>query len=91
MFRIRFFLWIRFWRIYSFDVVVISDPRSFSSFFLRVDPDTYADYFPVWGDYRCPRPGLDFYASFRSETPVLNPFAVVFFMASGSVKFVSGS
>jgi len=27
----------------------------------------------VWGDYRCPRPELDFYSSFRSETPVLNP------------------
>jgi len=42
-------------------------------FFLCTDPDAYPGYFLVWGDYRCPRPGLDFYSSFRSETPVLNP------------------
>ena len=28
-------------------------------FFLCTDPDAYPGYFPVWGDYRCPRPGLD--------------------------------
>ena len=59
-------------------------------FFLCTDPDAYPGYFPVWGDYRCPRPGLDFfYVSFRSETPVLNPrVAPFFYMASGSVNFL---
>jgi len=38
----------------SFDVG-ISDPR----IFLCTDPDAYPGYFLVWGDYRCPRPGLD--------------------------------
>ncbi|MFN9960950.1 MAG: hypothetical protein ACK55I_48335, partial [bacterium] len=28
-------------------------------FFLCTDPDAYPGYFPVWGDYRCLRPGLD--------------------------------
>jgi hypothetical protein len=28
-------------------------------FFLCTDPDAYPGYFLVWGDYRCPRPGLD--------------------------------
>ena len=27
--------------------------------FLCTDPNAYPGYFIVWGDYRCPRPGLD--------------------------------
>ena len=57
-------------------------------FFLCTDPDAYPGYFLVWGDYRCPRPGLDFYSSFRSETPVLNPRVLYFCKASGSVNFL---
>ena len=57
-------------------------------FFLCTDPDAYPGYFPVWGDYRCPRPGLDFYSSFRSETPVLNPcVSHIFHLSLGSVTF----
>jgi hypothetical protein len=69
-----FFLWIRSDR--SLLLMLLFRIRDFC---LRTDPDAYADYFLVWGDYRCPRPGLDFSASFRSETPVLNPLAVIFF------------
>jgi hypothetical protein len=68
----------------SFDVG-ISDPR----IFLCTDPDAYPGYFLVWGDYRCPRPGLDFYSSFRSETPVLNPcVSHIFHLSLGSVSFL---
>ena len=54
-----------------------------------MDPDAYPGYFLVWGDYRCPRPGLDFYSSFRSETPVFNPcVSHIFHLALGSVNFL---
>ena len=57
--------------------------------FLCTDPNAYPGYFIVWGDYRCPRPELDFYSSFRSETPVLNPcVSHIFHLSLGSVNFL---
>ena len=47
-------------------------------FCLRTDPDAYADYFLVWGDYRCPRPGLDFLCFLQVGDTGSQPTRVLF-------------
>ncbi len=51
----------------------------FYKFCARILTPTLVNFL-AWGDYRCPRPGLDFYSSFRSETLVLNSCVAHFFI-----------
>jgi hypothetical protein len=71
---------------YHFDVVVFSDPRMFLQI-LRPDPDAYADYFLVWGDYRCPRPGLDFLCFLQVGDTGSQPMRRAFLYGVGIRKF----
>ncbi len=69
-----FFLWVHSVGFTNIILSLFRIRECFHKFCVRILTPKLA-IFLVWGDYRCPRPELEFYASFRSETPVFNPRA----------------
>jgi len=76
--------------ICHFDVVVFSDPRSLL-FYFHADPDAVLIIFLCGVTIGVLDPDWIFYASFRSETPVLNLCVAHFFIWRRDPYIFSGS